>query len=206
MKISSLQVGPIGTNCYLLQDEREALCAIIDPGGEASRIRDAVARSRCAPVCVLLTHGHFDHTGGVADVQAAYPGIPVYRSPKEVYPDGGAEARRLFPSLSGDIRSYGEGDTVRVGGLSVSVLDTPGHSEGGVTLLCGDAMFPGDTLFAGSCGRTDFLGGSPEKMLASLRRLGQLSGNYRVYPGHMEPTDLDAERRENPWMLQALRG
>ena len=92
-----------------------------------------------------------------------------------------------------------------VGGLTVSVLATPGHSEGSVTLRCGDALFCGDTLFAGSCGRTDFPGGSMEKMMASLRRLGQLEGDLQVLPGHMEPSTLDRERRTNPYLIQAMR-
>ena len=86
------------------------------------------------------------------------------------------------------------------------MLATPGHSEGSVTLRCGDALFCGDTLFAGSCGRTDFPGGSMDKILASLRRLGKLEGNLAVYPGHMESTTLDRERRTNPFLLQALAG
>ena len=97
------------------------------------------------------------------------------------------------------------GDTVAVGGLTVSVLATPGHSEGSVTLRCGDVLFCGDTLFAGSCGRTDFPGGSMEKMMASLRRLGQLEGDLRVLPGHMEASTLDRERRWNPYLLQAMQ-
>ena len=92
-----------------------------------------------------------------------------------------------------------------VGGLTVSVLATPGHSEGSVTLRCGDVLFCGDTLFAGSCGRTDFPGGSMEKMMASLRRLGQLEGNLQVLPGHMEASTLDRERRTNPYLIQAMR-
>ena len=94
---------------------------------------------------------------------------------------------------------------VAVGGLTVSVLATPGHSEGSVTLRCGDVLFCGDTLFAGSCGRTDFPGGSMEKMMASLRRLGQLEGDLRVLPGHMEASTLDRERRWKPYLLQAMQ-
>ena len=86
----------------------------------------------------------------------------------------------------------------------MEVLSTPGHSEGSVTLRCEDSLFCGDTLFAGSCGRTDFPGGSMQKILASLRRLGQLEGDLTVYPGHMEPTTLATERRVNPYLRQAM--
>ena len=84
-------------------------------------------------------------------------------------------------------------------------METPGHSEGSVTLICEDALFTGDTLFRDSCGRTDFVGGSMRKMMASLKRLAQLEGNPAVLPGHMETSDLDTERRRNPYVLQALR-
>ena len=203
MNIFTLQVGPIGTNCYILCDGEEKLCAVIDPGGDAGRVAAAVAETGCAPCAILLTHGHYDHTGAVGELQAKWPEIPVYLSRRDVYAD--AYTRQLFPPLSGDVRDYDEGDTVAVGGLTVSVLATPGHSEGSVTLRCGDALFCGDTLFAGSCGRTDFPGGSMEKMMASLRRLGQLEGDLQVLPGHMEPSTLDRERRYNPYLLQAMR-
>ena len=118
---------------------------------------------------------------------------------------------QLFPLNSelarfpfGGVNFYGEGDRITVGTLELQVLHTPGHSEGSVTLRCGSALFCGDTLFAGSCGRTDFPGGSMEKMMASLRRLGQLEGDLRVLPGHMEASTLDRERASNPYLRHAL--
>ena len=156
MKIKCLQVGPIGTNCYLLCDEDAKTCAVIDPGGDGARIAAAMAETGCVPCAILLTHGHYDHTGAVGDLQAKWPETPVYLNRRDVYAD--ACTQQLFPLLSGDVRDYDEGDTVAVGGLTVTVLATPGHSEGSVTLRCQDALFCGDTLFAGSCGRTDFPG------------------------------------------------
>ena len=203
MNIKTLMVGPIGTNCYLLCDRDAGACAVIDPGGDAGRVAAAVAETGCAPCAILLTHGHYDHTGAVGELRAKWPEIPVYLNHRDVYED--AYTQQLFPPLGRDVRDYGEGDTLTVGGLTVSVLATPGHSEGSVTLRCGDALFCGDTLFAGSCGRTDFPGGSMEKMMASLRRLGQLEGDLRVLPGHMEPSTLDRERRTNPYLIQAMR-
>lgn len=204
MEIKSLQVGPIGTNCYLLCDETAKVCAVIDPGGDADRVAAAVAGTGCAPCAILLTHGHYDHTGAVASLRETWPGIPVYLSRKDQYTED-AYAAQLFPSVPGAV-NYGEGDTIAVGNLTVSVLSTPGHSEGSVTLCCGDALFCGDTLFAGSCGRTDLMGGSTRSIMDSLRRLGQLEGNRKVLPGHMEPSDLDTERQTNPYLIQALRG
>ena len=199
MEIRSLQVGPIGTNCYLLCDETAKVCAVIDPGGEASRVAAAVAETGCTPCAIFLTHGHYDHTGAVAALREKWPDIPVYLNHKDQYTDD-AYAMQLFPTIPNTV-DYGEGDTLTVGTLTA----TPGHSEGSVTLRCGDVLFCGDTLFAGSCGRTDFLGGSMTTILASLRRLGRLEGNLKVLPGHMEPSDLDSERKWNPYLMQALR-
>ncbi len=202
MEIKCLQVGPIGTNCYLLCDEQAKACAVVDPGGNADRVAAAVKASGCAPAAILLTHGHYDHTGGVAELHAQWPDVPVYLNRRDTDMED-AYARQLFPPVPGAV-NYDEGDTISVGGLTVEVLATPGHSEGGVTLRCGDVLFCGDTLFAGSCGRTDFPGGSVRKIMASLRRLGMLEGDLRVCPGHMEPSTLDAERRMNPYLRQAM--
>ena len=204
MDIKTLQVGPIGTNCYILCDETEKLCAVIDPGGDADRVAAAVRDSGCAPCVILLTHGHYDHTGAVAELAEKWPDVPVYLNHRDVY-EGDAYLQQLFPPVPA-AKDYGEGDTIRVGCLAVKVLATPGHSEGSVTLRCGNALFCGDTLFAGSCGRTDFPGGSVKKMMESLKRLGELEGDLTVYPGHMEDSTLDRERSWNPYLLQAING
>ena len=204
MDIKTLQVGPIGTNCYLLCDETEKLCAVIDPGGDAVRVAAAVEDSGCAPCAILLTHGHYDHTGAVAELAEKWPDVPVYLNHRDQCGDD-AYLRQLFPPVP-CAKDYGEGDTIQVGGLTLKVLATPGHSEGSVTLRCGDVLFCGDTLFAGSCGRTDFPGGSMKKIMASLKRLGELEGNLTVYPGHMEDSTLDQERSWNPYLRQAMNG
>ena len=203
MFIKSFTVGPVATNCYLVADETTKKGVIIDPGDQGERIAQFAKESGYDFEKILLTHGHYDHTGAVGELQAKWPETPVYLNRRDVYAD--ACTQQLFPLLSGDVRDYDEGDTVAVGGLTVTVLATPGHSEGSVTLRCQDALFCGDTLFAGSCGRTDFPGGSMEKMMASLRRLGQLEGDLRVLPGHMEASTLDRERRWNPYLLQAMQ-
>ena len=203
MKIQTLQVGPIGTNCYILSDPEASVCAVIDPGEEAARVAAAVKASGCTPCAILLTHGHYDHTGAVAALHEQWPDIPVYLSRLDQAGDN-PYLRELFPPVAG-AADYGEGDTIAVGTLTVEVLATPGHSEGSVTLRCGDVLFCGDTLFAGSCGRTDFPGGSMKKILSSLRRLGRLEGDLAVYPGHMEPSTLERERMYNPYLQQAMQ-
>ncbi len=201
MIVRSLAVGPIKTNCYLLCDEESGSCAIIDPGADAPRIAAAVAESGCTPCAMLLTHGHFDHTGAVSQLRELWPETPVYLNSRDHTED--KRLWELFPPVEGAL-SYDEGDTVAVGGLSVSVLATPGHSLGGVTLLCDRALFCGDTLFALSCGRTDFPGGSMDTLLNSLSRLNRLEGDFTVYPGHMGQTTLERERQSNPYLHQGM--
>ena len=204
MNIKALMVGPIGTNCYLLCDEDAKTCAVVDPGGDAGRVAAAVAETCCTPCAILLTHGHYDHTGGVAGILAEYPKIPVYIHEKELLGPGG-NSRYQYAGAGENQRIYGEGDTLALGGTTIRVLHTPGHSRGSVVLLWGDVMVAGDTLFAGSCGRCDLFGGSMEEMFASLKRLGSLSGDYRVYPGHGPSTTLETERRTNPYVRHAMQ-
>ncbi len=207
MKIDSLTVGPIGTNCYILQEEQAKLCAVIDPGDEPERVIRAVEQTGCTPTMILLTHGHFDHYTGVAGLLEKWPELPVYIHEKDVTDRVSGGFDLLFPRLTEkNQRYYGESDCLKLGGLTIRVLETPGHSRGSVCLVVGDVIFSGDTLFYGSCGRTDFAGGSYEDILRSLKSLAQLPGQYKVYPGHDRPTDLDFERRMNPYMKQGLRG
>ena len=203
MKISCLQVGPIAVNCYLVCDEAARLCAIVDPGGDADRVAAAGEQTGCRPDCILLTHGHYDHTGGVAGLRQRWQDIPVYINRRDVHPAGES---RLFLPLPEDVRNYDEGDEVRMGGLTFHVLATPGHSAGSVTLQVENVLLCGDTLFAGSCGRTDFPDGSMEQMMASLRRLDALVGDYAVLPGHMKTSTLSRERAGNPYLLHARKG
>lgn len=205
MNVKCLQVGPLGTNCYLVCGGAEdGVCAVIDPGGDAPRIAAAVENTGCVPGAILLTHGHYDHTGAAAELRRRWPDIPVYLSRADQYGDS-PYLRELFPPVPG-AADYGEGDEIALGGLVFRVLATPGHSKGSVTLRCGDALFCGDTLFAGSCGRTDFPGGDAGAMMDSLRRLGELEGDLPVFPGHMEPTSLERERKTNPYLRQAADG
>ena len=205
MKVLSAMVGPIMTNCYILCDEAAKVCAVIDPGDEPKRIEAMIASCGCSPVMILLTHGHFDHCTGVAGLLEKWPDLPVYIHEADVTDSSGGELtfRRLDEKNQ---RYWHEGDTLTVGGLTLRVMETPGHSRGSVCLLVEGqgVIFSGDTLFRGNCGRCDFPGGDYRAMLRSLARLGRLEGQYQVYPGHEAATDMDYERKANPYMKQGM--
>ena len=202
MQVKVLQVGPIGTNCYLLEDEKAHVAAVIDPGDEAGRILQVIRDDGVDVKYILLTHGHYDHTTAVPELHQALPQAEIYIHKA----DANGAGSRLFP-LAGqipDLKFYDEGDALTLGELTIQVLHTPGHSKGSVTLKVGDVLFCGDTLFAGSCGRTDLAGGSYAEIMASLKKLGQLPGDYHVCPGHDVTSTLERERRSNPFLREAM--
>lgn len=197
MKQITLSLGEYQTNCYLLWDE-DGACAVIDPGYDGEAIYHRALEEGLRIHAIFLTHGHFDHVGGVKAL-AQKAQCPVYLHPKE---------RALPETITGgplyETKAYGEGDRIRIGRLSFTVLETPGHTAGSVCLQVEDTLFTGDTLFAGSCGRTD-LGGSWSAMEESLRRLGKLSGAFVVCPGHGPASTLERERNTNLYVRHALK-
>ena len=194
LNVHTLTLGAYQTNCYIIHDDRAKTCCVIDPGYNPETVLDQVYSLGLTVEAVLLTHGHFDHVGGVRDI-AAETGCQVYLCGEDLSMPPQLTAGPLYYT-----NAYGEGDQLRLAGLDISVIHTPGHTPGSVCLLIGDAMFCGDTLFAGSCGRTDLPGGSHTAMLSSLHRLSGRQTNYRVYPGHGEDTTLAEEKRYNPYL------
>ena len=194
INIKTLALGAYQTNTYLVWEETSPTCVVIDPGYEPDTILDEAKKLGKEITAVLLTHGHFDHVGGVREL-AAETGCPVYLHEAELSMPPQMTAGPLFYT-----NTYGEGDFVEAAGLSFKVLHTPGHTPGSICLLCENAMFSGDTLFWGSCGRTDLHGGSWATIRKSLLRLAELSGDYDVYPGHGDATTLSFERKMNPYM------
>lgn len=200
MKIHTLPLGAYQTNTYIV--ESEGLCAIIDPGYDPKTILDFLSKRGLTADAVLLTHGHFDHVGAVETI-VKETGCALWMNERDWSQKRNLLTAKLYPIANCDfteVQFCEEGEEIAVAGLTFAVLETPGHTRGSVCYLCGDAMFSGDTLFAGSCGRTDLPGGDWDTIAQSLKRLSELDSNYTVYPGHGNSTTLAAERQYNPYM------
>ena len=198
LNIHTMPLGAYQTNCYLLWQDGQDGCLVIDPGYEPERVLQQADRLGKQIEAILLTHGHFDHVGGVRQL-AADTDCNVYLCQQDLSMPQQLTAGPLYYT-----HTYGEGDTLTLAGITLQVLHTPGHTPGSVCLMAEDALFSGDTLFEGSCGRTDLPGGDTATILASLARLRQLPGDYRVFPGHGPATTLSEERRFNPYLKGIL--
>jgi hydroxyacylglutathione hydrolase len=201
MLIKGMPLGNIEANCYIVTDEKTLECAVIDPGDESNTVMDYLEENHLKAKYIFITHGHFDHTMAVGAVhEQTGATVCMNRLDANATLD---DAPFRFNPPAGTVW-YKEGDEFQVGSLTFKVLETPGHTPGGVSLLCGDALFTGDTLFRDSCGRTDMPGGDMPTLLRSLKKLYALPGDYEVYPGHMDSTTLERERRFNYYMKYAF--
>lgn len=199
MLIKCIPVGNMEANCYIVTDEATLQCAVIDPGDESNVILDYLEDNKLQPQAVFLTHGHFDHTGAAAAVSEE-TGAPIWINRADTTD---TFDMYKFSAPEGTL-FYSDGDTIDVGGLHFRVMETPGHSKGSVTLRCEDALFTGDTLFEGSCGRTDLPGGDMDTLMASLRRLYELPGDFEIWPGHMDPSTMAVEKAANYYLRYAM--
>ncbi len=194
LNIHTLTLGLYQTNCYIVHKEGSKQCIVIDPGYDANTILGRAALLGLQIEAILLTHGHFDHVGAVASL-AADTDCRVFLKEEELSLPAAMTAGPLFYT---DL--YDAEGKLTIADLDIKILHTPGHTPGSVCLMVGDAIFSGDTLFAGSMGRCDFPGSNIFDMRKSLRKLRELPGDYRVFPGHAESTTLEFERKTNPYL------
>lgn len=200
MIIKRVMAGVNAANCYIVFDEETRDAVVLDPGGDADDIYKALKQFGATVKYIVLTHGHFDHTEGVEELKSIV-GAPVAI---------GEEDNKMF--LKGE-KYYGplpqggadillkNGDTLKFGGHTMKVISTPGHTPGGICLLVENDIFTGDTLFAGSIGRTDLAGGNYDTIMQSLKsKLMTLSDTVAVHPGHGPSSTIGRERLMNPFM------
>ncbi len=205
MNIKMLTLGAYQTNCYLAWAENSKTCAVIDPGYQPETVLSQVQELGLTVEAILLTHGHFDHVGAVEALERA-ANCAVWMHQADCPHSPNPILRQFFP-LSGreipNLHFFAQGQAIQAGELTFTVYETPGHTPGSVCLACGGALFSGDTLFSGSCGRTDLPGGDPQAMERSLASLTALDFSCRIFPGHGESTTLAEEKRYNPYLKRA---
>ncbi len=200
--VDSLEVGPMGANCYIVTHNPTKDACIIDPGGEPERIMDFIKKNGLKPKFIINTHGHGDHILG-----NGYFGVPIYihRLEKDFLTDPGLNLSGAFglsiktPKAS---KLLEDGDKVYLNDLEFEILHTPGHTPGGISIKLKDVVFTGDTLFAGTVGRTDLPDGDEKALLGSIRsKLFTLDDDTLVYPGHGQESTIGIEKESNPFFI-----
>ncbi len=204
MILETLTVGPLQANCYVVGCEQTKNGFVVDPGGDADRILDAIDRLELQIEYIFNTHEHVDHIAANRALKEATGATLVIH---EAGRDEVEQPHPFWSSMVGGVEpsqpdeTMAEDDAWEVGTLTVRVVHTPGHSPGGVCLAVNGALFTGDTLFAGSIGRTDLPGGDMETLQRSLQRLvDEFDDDTKVYPGHRGPSTIGTEREENPFL------
>lgn len=199
MIVKTIEAGPLMANCYILFDENAKEVAVMDPGGNANEISSEIEKLQADVKYIILTHGHFDHVGGVSDLIKKYD-VPVYISKidKEYCK---SDDTGIFGKIPDFANTITEGDILRLGKEEIKVIETPGHTKGGVSFYVSNMIFTGDTLFRASIGRTDFLGGNFDEIINSIiEKIIPLGDEVEVYPGHGPKSTVAYEKRNNPYL------
>ncbi len=205
MIIKELAVGPIMANCYIVGCEDTKAAAVIDPGDDADKILMLLAESALTVNCIINTHGHFDHVGANSRLKEATGAqIMIHALDEPMLSELSATAASMGINADNSPpadRLLADDDTITFGNITLKVLHTPGHTQGGISLFTEGHVFVGDTLFAGSVGRTDFPGGDFETLKTSVKnKLYVLDDDVIVYPGHMGRTTIGREKQSNPFV------
>ena len=204
MNIIKLTLGELAANCFIVEAP-EKTAIVIDPGAEAEVVMAELESRGLTLRKILLTHGHFDHTGAAAELKSRYNAqVYISAADEELLPDREKSVAFFLPDqpfrpVEPDARIK-DGDVISQGSMKISVMATPGHTAGSVCFIIEDCIFTGDTLFHGSVGRTDLYSGNAKQQAESLKRLAALDKSYKLYCGHGEDTDLDTERETNPFL------
>lgn len=205
MFLECLPVGPLASNCYIIADKKSKKAAIIDPGGDSNKILDVITKEQLTVEFIFLTHGHSDHIAALKEVKnATNAKIAIHEedAPMLLSSQGNLSVYIGFgfTQPSADIKLKGN-EKFQIGGLTLEILHTPGHTPGGICIKVNNMVFTGDTLFAGSIGRTDFPGGSYDELISSIKeKLMPLGDDMSVLPGHGEPSTIGAEKKMNPFL------
>ncbi|WP_206154776.1 MBL fold metallo-hydrolase [Clostridium muellerianum] len=199
MKMKRIPAGVYAANCYIIIDEQTKDCVVMDPGGDAEILIKAVKEEDVEVKYILLTHGHADHTGAALSLKKEF-NAPLCISAEDY--EMIEKGKFMYGDIAGNVDKYiKEGDVFKVGNMDIKCTRTPGHTPGGVCFLIEDAVFTGDTLFAGSIGRTDFEGGNFDEIIKSIKeKLMILSDEVKVFPGHGPESTIGKERVHNPFL------
>jgi len=204
--LEHLMVGPLQSNCFIVGDEESGEAVIIDPGGDGDMILNTVSRKPWKVTAILNTHAHFDHIAGNADVKKG-TGAPLMapRGDSSFMAQAHISARMYgldVDSSPEPDRLLDDGDSIDLGDEKIKVISTPGHTPGGATFVTSIGIFPGDSIFAGSIGRTDLPGGDYDTLISSIKaRILSFDDDTPVYPGHGPATTVGRERAHNPFLV-----
>lgn len=198
MVIKAIPAGIYDANCYIVMDEKTKDAVVLDPGGDGEMLESAISNMGANVKSILLTHGHLDHVGGVEYLADKF-NVPFYISKiDEEYME---KDNYVFGSIRNANGYLEDENTLSFGSINVKVIHTPGHTKGGLCFLIEDKLFTGDTLFQGSIGRTDFMGGSFPEIINSIKtKLLPLGDEIEVYPGHGPKSSIGYEKRYNMYL------
>ncbi len=205
MKVTRINAGEFGSNCWLVIDDDTGEAVVIDPSPGIEDIQEAIEHRGVKVKYILLTHSHFDHMTSCDDLRDL-TGAPlaVHREDAEGLVNSYFNCSRVFMNADIVYRpaeiTLDEGDKLTFGSLKIDVMHTPGHTKGSSCFIIGDAMFTGDTLFDGGIGRSDLPGGDTMKLIASLKRIKNIEGDYRLFTGHGSNTTLEKQKQYNPYL------